>query len=896
MKDLILIFLLAGLSFSTAAEMIFQESFPTHSRLTFNVAKNQLIIKKRENKVIIETLNSSIFETIVNDLSKLTLNPDVITEYKVTKDGYPANPLSIELNLKNSQIELFSFYRDSEAKFIVDFWTQEDKLISSSAAPTKTEVALPKVIPVTTEIKKVETETAKPVPNKLPVVSQDVVEVSKVNTKEKLEGYRDFRYGATFIWDYVALGPELEDDILLDRKIPDFFYPIKDRVYSKDDKEAHLQLMVNMYRLEKWGYLAKSIELYEKKYGKDGNVDTIDFIRANALLKKNLLDQNKSVTNSAVNILEAIETRTDDYELRKAIQRYLIQQARNANSPIKYLQLAKKMFVDAKKNFDKEMVTWSSKVILHALAELKQVEKIVQFINDIKAQKIISDQLFAAYTIYAHLLSNEIEEAIKFYSSNKSNWARPVHPAILFNMSEIFFRKANYEEAKVLFDQFIVDYGFHTRSSQVRLRLALTYDLQEKDPKVVKELYKAAIDRSTDAKTRFEAKIRYAALSVARKYELNSEDLEKLIFLNASNDERAHWDYNLKKLLWQTRLRTQIAQKRYQDALTYMASIPLESLNQFEQSVFIADGAEIIYGLIGKFHQEQDYTKAVKTWEVYKEIYEAKVAKNPSTYFLVAESYIKLGLYQSYQRVLTDLNKIKSFAHRTFPAWIDRIPRDLNTMLEELEIIKAMATADWEKARELASKLKVEKGQGKSGDEKSPIELEYYLATIEFNLKNYQQAVQMFEKMLTRENLGKNLRPTEVQNILAMYSECLYKTNQSQKFNRVGLALVKDLEQVKDMAATREKIMYMLIESISGEQNPDNKELSKLCTDFLLQYKATEYKWRVSLIQGVALLKAGDTTRGRDLLKEIIDAKDVPTMIKDLARSELISRELFKQI
>jgi hypothetical protein len=154
----------------------------------------------------------------------------------------------------------------------------------------------------------------------------------------------------------------------------------------------------------------------------------------------------------------------------------------------------------------------------------------------------------------------------------------------------------------------------------------------------------------------------------------------------------------------------------------------------------------------------------------------------------------------------------------------------------------------------------------------------------------------MFEKMLTRENLGKNLRPKEVQNILAMYSECLYKTNQSQKFNRVGLALVKDLEQVKDMAATREKIMYMLIESISGEQNPDNKELSKLCTDFLLQYKATEYKWRVSLIQGVALLKAGDTTRGRDLLKEIIDAKDVPTMIKDLARSELISRELFKQI
>jgi len=420
--------------------------------------------------------------------------------------------------------------------------------------------------------------------------------------------------------------------------------------------------------------------------------------------------------------------------------------------------------------------------------------------------------------------------------------------------------------------------------------------MQAKDAKVVRELYKTAIDRSTDAKIRFEAKIRFVSLVIARKKVLSKEDLEMLVFLNASNEERAQWDYNLKKLLWQTRLRTLISQKRYQDALAYLTSIPLDSMNPLEQSVFLADGAEIIYGMITQLHTEQDYAKAVKTWEVYKDVYEAKVAKNPSNYFLIAESYIKLGLYQSYQRVLADLKAIQSFAHRTFPAWVDRIPRDLNTMTQELEIIKSMATSEWEKARELASKLKIENGQGSNGGEKSPIEIEYYLATIEFNLKNYQQAVQMFEMMLTNENLGKNLRPREVQNILAMYSECLYKTNQSQKFNRVGLALVKDLESVKELASTREKIMYMLIESINGDANSNSKELVKMCSDFLLRYKTTEYKWRVNLIQGVALLKAGDTTRGSDLLKEIIDAKDVPAMIKDLARSELTSRELFKQI
>ena len=57
------------------------------------------------------------------------------------------------------------------------------------------------------------------------------------NSKDaQKKAFRDFRYGATFFWDYEPTVPTIKDAVNLEAKTPERFYPIINRKFEK--KEA----------------------------------------------------------------------------------------------------------------------------------------------------------------------------------------------------------------------------------------------------------------------------------------------------------------------------------------------------------------------------------------------------------------------------------------------------------------------------------------------------------------------------------------------------------------------------------------------------------------------------------------------------------------------------------
>jgi hypothetical protein len=267
-------------------------------------------VVKRDQTLFIETVNLDLFEKLAGELAVIKANGQYIESIGYSKENFPARPATITVKLRDPSVELFSFYRDADKKYILDFWINTD-LISEKTAAFKKPLPLPEEKVVAPIVAKKEPATKNHLLTRksplLPVVEVAQDDANKVNPE-----YRDFRYGATFLWDYSPMIPQLEKDINLGSKIPDSLYPIKDREQLDDAKEAHMQLTINFYREEKWGLMHKSITLYEKKYGRDINNVTNEFLRANALLKGNLAKPNRGITQSAMVILSNIKDLTED--------------------------------------------------------------------------------------------------------------------------------------------------------------------------------------------------------------------------------------------------------------------------------------------------------------------------------------------------------------------------------------------------------------------------------------------------------------------------------------------------------------------------------------------------------------------------------------------------------
>ena len=417
--------------------------------------------------------------------------------------------------------------------------------------------------------------------------------------------------------------------------------------------------------------------------------------------------------------------------------------------------------------------------------------------------------------------------------------------------------------------------------------MGLIYEILDRPIDQTLALYRKAIDRSTLAEPRYEAKVRYVAMRTGRKLKPDALDKESVIFLEQSPDEAKILDANLKKILWITRLRSFINEKEYDKALSYLTTIPLDALKPAERRVFEGDGAEIIFGLIQKSYLDEKYAKAVKVWEVYKDKYESKVAKTPYMNFVICDSFLKLGLYKSFDRAYESFKTVRNEEERLFPQWVDRVKSTkLTDMVEELNLIRLVASKEWEKAGLLLATYPVSL--------RDSINYSYYSGVINYHQKKYNPAIGDFEKVLIKQNPSNQLTPRQTADLLMSYVESLYQLKDEDRFKSVVRALATDIDKSKSapILNVAERVQYLLIETLAGDKEPNYSELSVMTKSFKEKFQKSPYTPRISYIYGLSLVKSQRVKEGKEVLTSLMNDKSAPAHIKEMCRSELTSIEL----
>ncbi len=852
------------------AGIIVQEKGSTHLRWNIFAPKDLVQIQKNKDTVQFKTLNTELYIKLEQAIKEIDPDGKYITSIKAVGPSEMSNSSKIEVGLKSDAVELFSFYKDRDKKLVVDFWTEE----SNESNPISKAVAPAKVVAPKAVTKKAST-VAKP--------SKEVI-VQKTVNPEVNSPYRDFRYGASFIWDYSPLAPKLKKIINLDSKTPEYFYKLKNRDVSKSEAEAHMQLTINLFRKKKWGLMYKSIKLFNKKYGENTEFDTNEFMKANAILRENFSKGNTEPVKMSISMFENILLKSKNYELRSGIYKYLIPYYIQANDYVKSLELTKKYYVDSKESHDYEESNFAAEGILYNLAKLKQVEKVQELLKEKTIQKILPKQVMLAYELYTYLSLEQSEEVIKLYEKNEKSLVKPVHPVILYNVAEAYFRNSNYARAAKIYDEFLKDYSFHAKSSEARIRIAQCWEIQEKNFEESIELYKNAINRSQNVEIGFEARIRYVALRNLRKKSVSEADREVKVFLT-SGLENIKVEKDLKKLLWQVRLRTFIVEKKYDEALAYLNALPLKSMVPTDRRVFESDGAEVVYGVIENSFNEGQYANVIKAWEIYKDQYVDKVANDPQMNFLVANAYIRLGLIDGFDDLYEKFSKSEFEVSKTFPIWVERTNNaNTKSLLAELQIIRNLKLKNWNVVRKEIASLK----KAKTNIDK----LDYYQGLLAYHTGDWKEGSKAFERFLSSGRDESITDPKEVAELVKAYTDCLYEIGDTKKYQKVANALLSDTRKLKNkneyMDSVREKVSYLNIELLAGDETDASFLImeSKI-NNFKKEFSKSIYSGRINYLLGLSLLNNKKDDEGKKILEALISNDGVDEHIKNLARSEL---------
>lgn len=883
------VFLLVSSFFRGAwGKIVHRELFDTHLRWNIEAPKDEIAISRDRTQMTIKSLSEEsedLLDKIESDVKNNGLHSRYFKSNGLRRSRDHDNRSFIELQLRDNNTEVFTFYRDGEKKYVIDFWNdvnvEKGRALASTSHKLSHKLKKRETIGKFKEVKKVK---------KVKEVKKFVekVEKAKQDTKKKLakqNPYRDFRYGAPFIWDYDPIEPILNSEINIERKTPEFFYPIENRQYEKNEREAHLQLAINLYRKKKWGLMYKSIKLFQRKYGDDYEQGLIEYIKANTILRENLLKGNKRPAKIAVNMLSNLAQVNLHYPMKRGILKYLIQYYVDNKEYVKALELSKKLYVLCRENHDYIDSQYAARVMLYNFSKLKQIEKIDKLILDKEIKKILPRQVRMAYKIYTLLKLDNGEEIVKIFEREKKGLVPPIERSIVFNVAEAYFRLAKYEKSLKLFDDYIASHSYSSEASRARVRIALAYEILERNVKETLELYKNAINRSQDDEVGQEARIRYVALRSVRKKKITDADREVRVFLDRKKTKEK-LSKNIKKLLWIVRLRTFIVDGKFKKAFSYLNVIPLQNLSFHEQRAFESDGAEIVHSMLLDNYQEENYSKVIKVWELYRDRYINKVAHDPYLNLVVGKSYLKLGLYKGLDDIFSSFEKVKDTPRKTFPVWKER-PFDSSIepdfVLLELNIVKNMKLKNWDltkKGIESLSKLK-----------KNDNKLNYYRGLLAYENKEYKEVVGHLEKFLTRQNAQVGpFDDIEIADILMAYTDSIYQLGDVEKFQRVSHAVLKDTKNYSKrnpyLAKVKERISYLNIEILYGNNN-DSSILERRVSDFKENYKNSIHLGRVDYILGLVLIENNKVDNGKKILTELIKNERVSDYIKELARSEL---------
>ena len=918
-----------------AQALLDQEKATTYLRWNLFTGRDQLQFSKVGNKVIIKTLNAQVFNSLKDELASVKLDPLYLShvEFKEnTSAGNALNAMSIEVELKNENVEMFSFYRERDKKYVVDFWTDGDSVSSNKAAVLKTgekpqektvekktsEGAVeakaddsielvekapvePKIIAakskVTTAVNKPEIKGNKAIEKKIDsdaTLSSFIVDPSRVVKKSQAEldaeeegskkPYRDFRYGATFVWDYDPIAPLYKQLVNLKTKIPELFYPIANRDFKKSEKEAHLQLTINLYRKKKWGLMYKSIKLFQQKYGAMAEWELLEFVKANAILRENVDTPNPEMFKNALLILSTLSEKTDNYELKKAIHKYLLTYYMERGEPLKTLQLAKTYYAGTRDNFDFEESVIPAEAMFNSLAKLGQGDKIKELSEEKNIKKILPPQLLLGYQSFANLRAGDLDAVVNLYETKKASLAKPIDPVIMYNTAEAYFRLGRFQQAMALYQEFTKNYSYEFVASNAYLRIALCSDLLDRNYDETLALYKKAIDSSVEGIVSYEARVRYVAFRTVRKKVLDERDMEIRIFLEQDKNF-TDLDKNMAKLLQQVRLRTLIVDGKYKEALAYLTLIPTIGMSRIDARIFEGDGAEIIYGIISDFYKKSEYSQVIKAWQTYKDKYVDKVAMDPYMNFVVGSSYVKLGLYKGFDDVYAAFEKLKDAPNRTFPMWVDRnLSLKASDLLNELMIVKDIKLKNWDLVeKNIASFEKRIPNYNK---------LNYYKGLVAFSQKNYANAISHLENFFSKQEQRIIYDPSDVADMIRAYTDSIYELGQTDKFLKVSDAILSDTTTFGTDNAyiqnVRERIAYLGIEITAGKGATVNFMLfEKKINDFKKAYPKSIYTGRVSYILGQALVANQKVKEGREVFTALVNDKGISDYLRELAKSEL---------
>ena len=852
-------------SSSAFSSFVTQQQEKTHLRWKLSAAKKHLLVKREGGRVLIQTADVNLFNGFKKEIQTLDSYGKYIKNIEFDSSGKENGTFSIQVSLKND-IELFAFYRDGEKKHIIDFWKDTDKIVAKTPA-VKVIKPVKKVKPVVQRV--VTTRSAK---------KKRVVEVVK-------QKYRDFRYGASFYWDYKPLEVRFDKIIDLRSKTPEFFYPIKDRNYKKSDKEAHIQLSINMYRKRKWGLMYNSIKLYREKYGESDNFEINEYLKANAIIRDNFNKRDQGPAKAALSILGNIEKKSGNYALRKGIVKYSLQYHFDKNDYVAALRFAKNLYVMTMEKNDDGDARWAAKAILFGLSKLNQVDEIQKILKEKDMLKYLSKNTILLYEIYSYMKMGKNKNVLKLYAKEKDNFAKPLHKSILFNVAEAAFRESQYSLALKLFDEFVANHSYHLFASRARVRLALIYELTQKPFKEVVFLYKNAINRSQDVKASLESKIRYVALNNIRKIDPTPEDRETREFLKISDKDSKSIDLNIKKTLWLVRTRLLILDKKYKDALAYLQTIPLSMLKPIERRVFDAEGAEIVYGVISDLYKDSKYSEIIKFWNIYKKKYISKIAKDSIMNFIVGKSYLKLGIHDEFDNIYKNVMKLSNDPEKEFPLWVERRKKYSKTdIVQELNVEKHLALDNLKLAQEELNQLK----NNNSKNQK----IEYYQGIIYYKNKKYKNSSQKFESFLSTKSGKGILSPEEVGMLLKLYTDSVYKQGNMKKFKRVTEAILKDTNDYitnnEFMKKVRERLSYLVIEiKFSESGKVVSSQLGEEILNFKKSFKESVYSNRINYILGRYYVKNKKIKEARKIFDKILSSKDVSKNVKGLVKAEL---------
>ncbi len=847
--------------------VINQTRMKDNLRWEFYLPKDSLTVVKRENVLSINILKPEYLEKIASILEKLKVNNEFISSIQVKKAQGPTEVSSLEVSLLGNQVEIFSFYRDNENKQIIDFW------INSEALPKNTEVKIeepPVVVPK----------------RKIASVKKEKVNYPKNFLKPKIpdENFRDFRYGASFVWNYPPLISKPEKLINLESKTPDFFYPIKDLRIIDSEKLAHLQLSINLYKRSQFGLMNKSVDLYFKKYGDQADIDINEFLKANALLKLNKGDLNKESSKFAINLLNNIYKRTEDYSFKKGILKYLVSVALIQDDYIGTLREATKLFLMARKYSDVDVATNLSSIILYSLAKLSQLDKIEEILKHPDYVKFISSQEALAYQTFILLTQENTLEVIKRFEKIKKSLVDPIHEGILFNVAESYFREGKYQNAIEIFEKFLKTYSFHKNADSARLRIALSNDLLSKDPESVMALYKDVIDKTSTFPINFEARIRYIGIRCLRKKTLTEEDLEVKAYLKIKVEEEKELTEDLKKTLWMVRLRNFIVENNFTDALAYLMAIPMESLRPYEIKAFEGDGREIVFGMIQNEAKNENYPNLLKLYEFYNERFEKKIDREPLTRYLVGKAMLNIGTYDAFDANYEEFKKSKDEPSRDFPLWIPRDDsKSPDYLMLDLAINKNLKLNNLEVSKKLLNEI-IEKFPSQNRGN-------YYKSIISYKEEKYNEAIETIENFLSEEKDKTSYDSSEILNILSNYTDAIYKIGDLAKYRKVSNALLEDTNSDSKnpkYKVLKERILYLNIEILAGEQKEENANLLESeINNFIGSFPETNYKDRVMFLLGQTFIQQNKLEQGEKIMKELTESNSVPNYIKELARTEL---------